>query len=306
MVNTELMETVAVAAADVEFLSSAADACEITVGPRTYSLAADRDTLRSLEEVVIQVVPRMQQSVPIGRQLSPAEAGRLAPFVQRFRDMGILLFPEKDTAIEDEPARLLYSYICRRAADPDRVFTELRAKRIEVSGPERVVAVWSRLLAEQGLTVASAERPTGVAALSVAAMRDEAGLVAMNQILCADRAAWLPVLFGPERARIGPWVRVGEAACLRCFVSPVPDADRSRKQGSGWVTLRPGCLYWIGGLIAQLALGGLLSMGAEHPWGRVTTVDAVTGEQTSVTAWRDPFCADCARHAPASQEWVAL
>src|ERR1017187_5939570 len=120
MVESELMETVAVAAADVEYLAREPERCEIAVGLRTYSLAADRDALQSLADVVLQIVPRMRRSVSVGRQISSAEAGRLAPFVERFRDMGILLFPGNGTAIEDEPGRRLYSYICRRAADPDR------------------------------------------------------------------------------------------------------------------------------------------------------------------------------------------
>jgi hypothetical protein len=312
------MDTVAMAATDVEFLAHGPERCEIAVGPRTYSLSADRDALESLADVVMHVVPRMRQSVPVRRQLSSADAGRLAPFVERFRDMGILLFPDNGTTIEDEPARCLYSYICRRAEDPDRVFTALRAKRVHLSGPEQLVMVWSRLLTEQGLTVSAtgadgaepggAERGAGVAALTVVASADEAALAAVNRSLCADRAPWLPVLFGPRRARIGPWVQVGQSACLRCFRPPVPGTERARRQGSGagWATLQPGCLYWTGGLITHLALRALLPRGAEHPWGRVTTVDVVAGEQESVTAWRDPFCPDCARHAPAPQEWVAL
>ncbi|AYA15578.1 hypothetical protein DCW30_23345 [Streptomyces alfalfae] len=61
-----------------------------------------------------------------------------------------------------------------------------------------------------------------------------------------------------------------------------------------------------GGLIAHLALRSLLPMGAEHAWGRVTTLDVSTGEPSSVTTRRDPFCPDCVTRAPAAREWVAL
>ena len=47
-------------------------------------------------------------------------------------------------------------------------------------------------------------------------------------------------------------------------------------------------------------------MGPEHPWGQLTTLDAGTGEQRVVRAWRDPYCPVCARRAPVAQEWVEL
>ncbi|THC51445.1 hypothetical protein E7X58_15065 [Streptomyces sp. A1499] len=59
------------------------------------------------------------------------------------------------------------------------------------------------------------------------------------------------------------------------------------------------------GLIAHPALRSLLPMGAEHAWGRVTTLDVSTGEQSSVTTWRGPFCPDCVTRALAAREWVA-
>ncbi|MFE5868131.1 TOMM precursor leader peptide-binding protein [Streptomyces roseifaciens] len=302
-----VMEKVAVAAADVEFRMHGPEKCEIAVGPRTYALTADPAALQPLADVITQVVPRMRRSAPIRRQLTEAEARRLSPFMPRLRDMGVLLFPGENAVIDGEPGRRLYSYICRRAAEPDRVFSGIRAKRIHVTGPEPVVSVWNRLLREQGLNPAGPE-PEADAALRIVADSDEARLAAANRTLCADRRSWLPVRFGAQRVRIGPWVRAGESGCLRCHLPARPEEERAREPGpaAGWATLQPGCLYWTGGLVAHLALRALLPMAAEHPWGRVTTMDAATGEQTSLTAWRDPFCPDCAGHTSASREWVAL
>ncbi|MFI0976742.1 hypothetical protein ACH4SP_06900 [Streptomyces sp. NPDC021093] len=286
------------AAADVGLRLRGPGSCEIDVGPRTYVLKADPDAVRQLADVLTQVVPKLRRGAPVLRQLTADDAGRLAPFVKRFRDMGILLFPGEKACVVDEPSRRLYSYICRRAEDPDRVFADLRAKRIAVSGPEEIVSVWSHLLTEQGLSLTGPDP-----ALRIVAASDEANLATANRRLCAEGTDWLPVLFGAQRVRIGPWVRVGESGCLRCHLPSHP--ARSAPRPAGWATLQSGCLHWTGGLIAHLALRSLLPMGAEHAWGRVTTLDASTGEQSSVTTWRDPFCPDCAAHAPAAREWVA-
>lgn len=314
------------AATDVGLRMHGPGSCEIDVGPRTYALKADPDAVRQLTEALTQVVPRIRCSAPVRRQLSKDDARRLEPFAKRFREMGILLFPGEKASVTDEPARRLYSYICRRTEEPDRVFADLRAKRIAVSGPKEVVSVWSPLLTEQGLSLAghdpglAGHRPSHVEhdpglaghgpshagpepALRIMAACDEASLAAANRRLCAEGTDWLPVLLGAQRVRIGPWVRVGESGCLRCHLPSQP--PRSAPRPAGWATFQPGCLHWTGGLIAHLALRSLLPMGAEHAWGRVTTLDASTGEQSSVTTWRDPFCPDCATPAPAAREWMA-
>ncbi|WP_447041563.1 hypothetical protein [Streptomyces sp. DSM 118878] len=312
------------AAADVGLRMRGPGSCEIDVGPRSYAVRADPDAVRQLATVLTRVVPGMRRSAPVRRQLSPDDARRLEPFVQRFRDMGILLFPGKEVSVTDEPGRRLYSYVCRRTREPDRVFADLRAKHIAMSGPEEVVSAWSPLLVEQGLSLAEQEMtPAGrEPALRIMAAHDGASLAAANRRLCAEGTDWLPVLFGAQRVRIGPWVRVGESGCLRCHVPDLPGlpeltdlpdrpdlpsaTGRSAFHPAGWATFQPGCLHWTGGLIAHLALRSLLPMGAEHAWGRVTTLDASTGEQSSVTTWRDPCCPDCATQASAAREWVAL
>ncbi|WP_159047843.1 hypothetical protein [Streptomyces sp. WM6378] len=305
------------AATDVGLRIRGPGRCEIDVGPRTYALTAEPDAVRQLADVLTQVVPTIRRSAPVRRQLSPDDARRLEPFVKRFRDMGILLFPGEEVRLDDEPGRRLYSYICRRSEDPDRIFAGLREKCIAVSGPEEVVSVWSPLLAEQGLSVTehgrditeygpgpSAPSPSGSdPALRIVVACDEAGLAAANRQLCAEATDWVPVLFGAQRVRIGPWVRVGESGCLRCHLPARPTRQAFRP--AGWATFQPGCLHWAGGLVAHLALRSLLPMSAEHAWGRVTTLDVSSGEQSSVTTWRDPFCPDCAAHAPAAREWVA-
>lgn len=301
------MSLVAVASTDVEFRMKGREKCEVAVGLRTFSLTADPDVLESLTGVILQVVPRLRRSASIGEQLSAAEAERLAPFVGRLRDMGILLFPRNGVVITDEPGRRLYSYIYRRSNEPDQVYSGIRAKRIHVSGLEPVVDVWCPLLEQQGLTADRLE-PGDDAELTIVIARDKAALAAANRVQCADRSAWLPVLFGTQRVRIGPWVWVGESGCLRCHTPADSVAEPTRAEGAaaGWVTLQSASLHWTGGLVAHLALRALLPMGAEHPWGRVTDVDVATGEQTSVTTWRDPFCVDCAEAAPTPREWVTF
>lgn len=314
------MDAVAVAAADVGLRTRGPGSCEIDVGPRTYAVKAEPDAVERLTAVLTRVVPGLRRSAPLREQVSTHDARRLEPFVERFRDMGILLFPGEEVDVTDEPGRRLYSYVCRRTEEPDRVFADFRAKRIAVTGPEEIVSVWSPLLAEQGLSLAKqdltlAEEESSLAgeeshrteqgpALRIVAAYDGTGLAEANRRLCAEGTDWLPVLFGAQRVRIGPWVRVGESGCLRCHLPSAP--PRPAPRPAGWATLQPGCLHWAGGLIAHLALRSLLPMGAEHAWGRVTTLDVSTGEQSSVTTWRDPFCPDCATRAPAAREWVAL
>jgi hypothetical protein len=335
------------AAADVEFRANGPGQCEIAVGPRTYSLAAAPEAIASLADAVERIVPALRRALPLARQLGPAEIERLTPVLGRLRELGVLLEPAAGTVVEDEAARRLYTYIWRRAArDPDRTFAEVRARRVRVAAPPAVAEPWCRLLREQGLVATAggypdlrgqredaAGRPDAAphADLTVVVSHDEAQLAAANRRLCADRLGSVAVLVGPHRFRIGPWVKVSESACLRCFAG-VADAltgasagsgastgtrdapgsssgtGRRRAPGarSGWATFQPGSLAWAGGLVSHLALRAMVPMSAEHPWGRVTTIDVVDLEQSSVTALRDPFCPDCAAPAPAAMEWVAL
>jgi bacteriocin biosynthesis cyclodehydratase domain-containing protein len=310
-VADELAQSAVLAAADVEFRAGGPGQCELAVGPRTYSLAMAPEVMASLADVVVRIVPELRRALPVGRQLGAAEIECLAPFAGRLREIGVLLSPGDRTVVDEEAARRLYTFICRRSAgDPDKTFAEVRARRVRVSAPPAVAGLWCHLLREQGLVADGDEDADsqGPADLTVVVSHDDAALAAANQRLCAGRSASLAVMVRPHRFRIGPWVRVGESACLRCFVSMTSTSEAGRSPGapSGWATYQPGSLSWVGGLVSHLALRALLPMSAEHPWGRVTTVDVVDVEQTSVTALRDPFCPDCAEHAPASREWVAL
>jgi hypothetical protein len=302
VVDSELMNMMAVAAADFQVLNRDPGRCEVAVGPRTYALDGEPEALRALVEVALEVVPRLRTTVQPGRRLSAAEAERLAPFVERFREMGILLFPGVEIA--DEPARRLYSFVSRRSVEPDKVFTRLAEKGVRLSGPPRVVEVWQRAVAEQGLTLAAATAED--AALSIVMACEEESLAEANRRMCAAKASWLPVLFGERHVRVGPWVRVGDSGCLRCYRPPGPEHARGRGAPDGWAALQPGVLNWAGGLVAELALRALLPMAADHPWGKVTLLDVPAGTQSAVTAWRDPFCSDCAEHSPAPGEWAAL
>ncbi|TYK50614.1 hypothetical protein [Actinomadura decatromicini] len=304
MADSELMRTVLVAASDVEVrFGDAGGKCEIAVGPRAFSLAAGEDSLDALAEVLLRVVPRLRRAAPAAEQLSAAEVATLEPYVERFREMGVLLFPGDEVVIDDEPGRRLYSYVARRAADPDRAFMGVRAKRIVLRGPEHVVSVWGRLLSEQAIQVEQADEE---ADLNIVVASDEEVLMAVNRALCSARRNWVPVVFSPQSVRIGPWVKAGESGCLRCFVPPDTAAGKERSARPGWATMQAGSLHWTGGLLSHLALNALLPMGAEHPWGRVTTVDVVAGEQRSVTTWRDPFCDDCGERSVPHREWVTL
>ncbi|MFF3763438.1 hypothetical protein ACFYYR_05035 [Streptomyces sp. NPDC001922] len=164
----------------------------------------------------------------------------------------------------------------------------------------------------------------------VVSLADEAALDQAAHQLCADRRPFLPVLVTPEQVRLGPWTMPGESACPRCtapYEASLPDtgvsavadglardgatADDSPRRATtpavahdSWPSLQPGCLVWAAGLTAQLTLRAFMPMGAEHPWGRIVTLDPVGCEQTSVRAWRDPYCACCATAGPVAQEWL--
>ncbi|MER5970407.1 hypothetical protein ABT112_11845 [Streptomyces sp. NPDC002055] len=164
----------------------------------------------------------------------------------------------------------------------------------------------------------------------VVSLADEAALHRAAHQLCAEHRPFLPVLVTPEQIRLGPWTMPGESACPRCSapygaslgdtgVGTVADGlagdgatadDTPRRTTTpavahdSWPSLQPGCLVWAAGLTAQLTLRAFMPMGAEHPWGRIVTLDPVTCEQTSVRAWRDPYCACCATAGPVAQEWL--
>lgn len=286
-----------VAATDIELSELAGRRFTICTGERRVVAASDPEKYAELRHVVTDIVPKLSRSAPLAEQLTAAEVDRLRPYLKQLDAIGVLLFPTVD--ITTAADRRLYSFICRRATDPDQVYAAVRAKRVELSGTAELTGAAGQALAAQGIRVGPGDAPP---ALTVVASVGEEPLLAANREACRDGRALLPILVGPHQVRLGPWTVPGETACLTCFG---PGADGAPATCSrGWLTLQPGCAGWVGGLVAHLVLRAFVPSGGHHPWGTVTTVDAVRGEQAVVRAWRDPYCPDCASRAPLAQEWV--
>ena len=212
--------------------------------------------------------------------------------------MGVLLRPR--CGVDTDAELGLYTFVARRTESPDEVFALVKEKRIAVPGDDPFGAELAAMLARQGLTVDDRDPALTV----TVSCGDHERLEAENRRLCEEGRASLPVLFLPRRVRVGPWTRPGESACLRCLGPGGEDTPPTSPES--WLSRQPGCAGWVGGLVTHLALHAFVPMGADHPWGRVTTLDVATGEQDSVRVWRDPYCADCAVPAAAAQAWVEV
>ncbi|MCW7944585.1 hypothetical protein AAW14_21880 [Streptomyces hygroscopicus] len=275
-------------------------------GPRKFVLKADDRQWESLRYVLAELVPKLRRSVPLREQVSRVEIERLAPYLKQLTSMGVLLRP--CGGIDTDADLRLYSFVARRSAEPDEVFGRVKNKRIEIEGNGRMPAALADALSAQGLAVGERGGPEPALTV-VVSHEDEAALGAANRRLCGRRRPWLPVLVTPRRVRLGPWTMPGESACPRCLAPGSAGSGGAREQRAAqesWFTLQPGFVAWAGGVVAHMALRAFVPFGAEHPWGRITTIDAGTCEQTSLRAWRDPYCEVCAEHAPTAQEWVEV
>jgi hypothetical protein len=305
-------DAIVVGATDVEWKALGNSRFEIVAGARKFVVEAKGEKGERLRHVVTRVVPRLSRSATLREQLPAAEAERLLPHVKSLAAMGVLLYPREPITTDAELR--LYSFIARRSTAPDEVFASLR-REITVTGPARVTDAFAEGFTRQGLRVrdpqdAQRTRNTATGLAVVVSLHDEAVLQRANRELCAARRPFLPVLVTPARIRIGPWTMPGESACLHCSAPGGATAADASLTGvvarDSWPTLQSGSLGWAAGLTAQLALRAFLPMGPEHPWGRIVTLDPVACEQSTVRAWRDPYCASCATAAPVAQEWLEV
>lgn len=299
---------VAVGATDVELRTLGEGRFELLTGARRFVLKITGEQEAALSAILTDIVPKLSRTVPLGEQIAAAEIALLAPYVKQLASMGVLLSPGH--TIGTAADLRLYTFIARRTAEPDKVFGSVKAKRVTLTGPDRITTVFAALLKDQGLTVGDDDRAdtdddAHPALTVVVSLGDEAELDDTNRRLCGERRSWLPVLVTPDRLRLGPWTMPGESACPRCYGPPPPVPDDLPATGS-WLTLQPGFVGWAGGVLTHMAMRGFVPMGAEHPWGRITTIDAARCEQTSLRAWRNPYCAVCAPYAPARQEWAEV
>ncbi|SER48144.1 bacteriocin biosynthesis cyclodehydratase domain-containing protein [Streptomyces sp. yr375] len=308
MTNVDATRDVVVGATDVEWKTLGNSRFEILVGARKFVVEAKGEKGEALRYVMADVVPKLRRTAAVREQLSAPEAERLLPYMEKLAAMGVLLYPKEPIGTEGELR--LYSFIARRSAAPDGVFASVR-RDIGVTGPPRMADALGGALRRQGLRVRDGD--AGDSALNVVvSLADEAVLRRTNRELCAAGRSFLPLLVTPRTIRIGPWTMPGESACLDCCApydtattaTATPAARDSGVAHDSWPTLQSGCLEWAAGLTAHLTLRAFMPQGAEHPWGRVVTLDPAACEQTSVRAWRDPYCASCASAGPTAQEWL--
>ncbi|WP_093168015.1 hypothetical protein [Sinosporangium album] len=270
-----------------------------------------------MSRVLTETLPKLRRSVPLHEQISEKEIVALRPFLNQLMSLRLLLCPTPGTVGSDADLRL-FTFISRRTDRADEMFAAVKARRVQVVGPPEVTAAWTSALAAQGLSaVDHGQADLGVFApgesgdarrtgLTIVAAADEDMLTFANRRFCAQKRSWLPVLFTPDRIRIGPWTMPGESACYCCAVPAAEGRAEAGAVPSSWLTYQPACAAWAGGLIAYTVLRAFVPMGGEHPWGRVTTLDAARCEQVSRRAWRDPYCRDCAEEAPVTLTWAAL
>lgn len=322
MTNTDvdIHSLIVVSATDIDFRILGDGRFQIAAGNRRSVAVGKSAQVHALSDVIREILPRLRRSVPLGEQLPEADIARLRPFLKQLLSLGVLLTPAGGVDT-DEDLRL-YSFISRRADHPDETFADVKAQRVDMDGPTEVIDAWAPLLTAQGIALgevteadrtdadgragdAAADADGGQATLTIVVATDEARLRSANRRLCASRRSWVPVLFTPHRIRIGPWTMPGESACHRCLPRP-ETTSAPTSVPAGWLTFQPGCLAWAGGLVTHLVLRAFVPMGGEHPWGSVASLDAVDCTHRTVRAWRDPYCEDCAEHAPATLGWAAV
>jgi bacteriocin biosynthesis cyclodehydratase domain-containing protein len=297
MTDEDAAAVVAVGLPDVELRTLGDHRFELATPTRRFVLTADDRQWESLERAVTTIVPKLRRSLPLREQLGPAEVESLRPHLAQLTSMGVLIRPREPIGTAAE--HRLYAYLSRRTTGPDDVYATLRRTPVQVGGDAATAEAIRQVLTGQGLTVA----PSGRGGLTVLVVRgDSDALADANRAACDTGDAFLPVLLMPRLARIGPWTRPGESACLACLPGTGDRAAGARAEN--WATTQPGFRAWLAGLIGHLTLRALVPAGTAHPWGTVTSLDPETGEQETNRAWRDPYCPVCAPRRPAAQEWI--
>lgn len=331
--DDKVVSVVGFSAPDVHFAALSDERYLLRTGARRYVIRAGADSAGRLRRVVRSVLPKLRDAAPLDAQLSEAEFALLRPYLDRFRAMGVLFFPDADVArqIRGDRDVGLYTFIARRTSAPDPVFCAVKSAYVDVVGPADVVTAWKDVLAGQGLQVRTesqhaADSPDRIGADSglvvLVSVGDTERLEAANLCLTRRGTRWVPVLFEPTTIRVGPWVASGQSACLACLPAPQPwaqgneaaatghDTERQRSGddvvATSWLTRQPGAVAWAGGLVAHLALRAFVPMGPDHPWGLVTTIDTVHLGQKEVRLWRDPCCPVCVDRPAAVQPWVEV
>lgn len=321
MVEGGAVPAVAFCATDVELTVLSPDHFLLRTGTNRVDLPIGDADGRALRRLITSVLPKLRVPAALDAELHPAELALLRPHLDRLRSLGVLLFPGPQAAatIRTERDARLYTLLARLGHDPDRSYVEVRTRRVDLFGPASVVRTWGGLLATQGLLLGQVRSwcgsavpvPSADAALAVLVSAGDPGrLRDANEEYAGRGQRWLPVLFEPGTVRIGPCVAPGRSACLACVpagdpvagpagetAGPGPAGRRVDGTTSGWLTFTPALVTWVGGLVAHLTTRVLVPVGAEHHWGRLTTVDALNMDQWSIRLWRDPYCPVCAGRA---------
>lgn len=291
--NTRL----ALAATDVDFTVVGADQCELRTSAKKFALRATAEEIGRLEKVVTELLPRLHTSAPLPELLSAAELTEAEPYLDWLHEAGVLFYPLAKVGTDAD--RRLYSFLARRTESGDAAFREVKSHAFHLTGPDDLVGAWTEVFAAQGLSLGQEGDP---GAISVRVTLSE------EPRHSGDRP-WVPVVVGPSSVRIGPWVAPGESACPDCLSRgdrTTTAAPPSSVAHTSWLSCQPGARAWVGGVLAHQALRALAPMGPHHPWGRVTTIDALRMEQSTHVAWRDPYCGTCAEPGPLTQEWTEL
>jgi bacteriocin biosynthesis cyclodehydratase domain-containing protein len=333
VVDDGVVTAVGFSAPDVDFTALSDERYLLRTGTRRYVVRVGSEAAVRLRRVVRSVLPKLGSAAPLHTQLTESEFALLRPYLDRFRAMGVLFFPDAEVArqIRDDRDVGLYTFIARRTSTPDAVFSAVKNTVVDLVGPADLVSRWSAVLDAQGLRVRTewrhaADAPERIAADTGLAVLVSVGdgdrLRAANACLTRRGTRWVPVLFEPATVRVGPFVAAGHSACLACLPAPQAAAEAGDGTPGGyeagappvadgpvarsWLSLQPGAVAWAGGVVAHLALRAFVPMGPDHPWGLVTTIDTLHLGQREVRLWRDPCCPVCADRSAPLQPWVEV
>jgi len=321
MIHHDALSGIAIYPTDIIFQEIEGGRHQITAGDRNYVIQTDTENARMLDNAINTVLPRLRADAPMREQLSLSEMDMLTPCIDQLKAIGVLLFPSREAADRIHTAEdvKIYTFCARQASDADAAFVGLKSQQIVLCSPNYLAENLLKPLQRQGFDVqCHADAPTAVAAAASGAAADVVVLAAstsawrlesMNAIFVRNHMRWVPVVYSPTIVQIGPWTAPGQTACLSCMgrtnaEEPISESAFWNGAVASWLSLQPGALTWIAGLIAHLALHATVPFGEGHPWGRVTRVNVASWSQETFPVWRDPYCRVCAKSMPAIQEWV--
>lgn len=292
-----------IAANDVDFETTDKCHIRITSGTKSYTLKGTPEQIAELKVILTDILPLLRRSESLISDISLEQFETLQPYVLELLRMSVLLKSPK--GINTEAKRNLFTYLARRTTNASSVYKRAREQQFRIIGPSEPVERWRLDFERQGLSVNTSDADGSI---HLEVVSDEETLREQSEYYHAARISWAPVIIGPTRASLGPWVIPGETACPIC-----PEAfdglksTMIRPEGSAkasWLSRQSGSLTWISGLLTHAALRIVAPAGPHSPWGRRIDIDFLRAEQETVSVWKNPYCPVCGPSPHPTRLWV--